>query len=88
MSRKIEYLPDLASALKRRECTQHDIDRFTSYWNSLPEDLTAVPCPCCFIAGRQGALVEKREVPGVVWLRCALCGDQLFVRRTMQQPAR
>jgi hypothetical protein len=87
MSRKTEYLPQLAGALKARtECTQHDIERFTDYWNSLPEDLTATPCPYCFIAGRKGALVEKREVAGIAWLRCALCGDQLFLRHAIPQP--
>ena len=72
-----DYLPRFVEAMQSRGVPQETIDRFISYWNSLPPAPHNVPCPFCFAAGRAVA-VDMDRSNGTV--RCRKCAGEVLLR--------
>jgi hypothetical protein len=76
---RADCLPQLTEALGRR-LPKPVLDQFREHWRGVPADAHEFPCPFCFAAGRDGALVEQTEIGGIAALRCTLCAEQILVR--------
>jgi hypothetical protein len=65
-------LPDLEA----RGLTPHQIGRAREYWLSTPSN-EPLPCPLCFLVGRQGKLVTMPNAYGVQRLKCGTCNEPI-----------
>ena len=78
-----DYLPQLSEALRKRGIPEHIIATYQRLWKALPPGPQALPCPYCFVAGKQGTLSALPKIGAYYYVRCRRCHERILVGADM-----
>ena len=74
-----DYLPQMSDALRKRAIPDHIIAAYQRRWKALSPEPQALPCPHCFVAGKNGSLSALPKIGDNYYVRCSRCHERILV---------